>query len=305
MEKSVSYYGDILLEPRTIHDVLLVRKYGEHLIKLHQLNCYPNPKASDVYRETILINGFEFFIDEIAIMPNGEITLLKDYKRKCTVNDVKLLNNLTRAKSKILEYSLCNDWQFFATFTIDRKKFNRYELNNYHTKFTQWLRNYNKKFDCNIKYLFVPERHKDGAWHEHGFIMGLPESHLSPFTLSQRLPHYIRDKLKDGHKVYNWEAYQHKFGFCDFEPIKSHEKASYYILKYITKDLQKSVSKLGNHLYYNSKGLNLSELVAKGEFCGRLVFDYENDFCKCNTLAYSDDLLSYIKSKIDDKGYFT
>ncbi len=311
MVKEYNFINGIDVEPNNIRDVVIVRQYGEHLIKIHQINSYPNPKTmyynknEDVYRKSIMIDGFEFWADEVFIRPNGTFGLVKDIKDKeKKSNDVKLLNNLTRAKTQILELALCNEWEYFVTFTINRDKHNRYDLDAYHKRLSQFIRNYNKKYDLQIKFLLVPEKHKDGAWHEHGFIMGLPEEHLTEFTLSQRLPKYLRDKLKEGEKIYNWLPYMNKFGFCDFEPIKNHQGASYYVLKYITKDLQRSVSKLGGHLYRASQGLKKAVVVAKGEYNGHLVFDYENDFCKCNTLAYSKELMDYIISRVSDpKGY--
>lgn len=301
MEKDIKYYDQIPVEPFSIRDVVLVRKYGDNLIKIHQINSYPNPKANAKHRETILIDGFEFWTDEICVLPDGSFSLVKDFSAKGTVNNIKLLNNLTRAKNRILEYGLCNDWEYFSTFTIDRQKFNRYDLSAYHKSFSQWLRDYNKKYGLHIKYLTVPEKHKDGAWHEHGFIMGIPKSHLREFTLKEKIPKHIRDKLKEGCHVFDFPAYREKFGFCDFEPIRSREGASYYILKYITKDLQRSVSKLNARMFYNSQGLKSSEVVAMGDYQGTVVWDYQNEWCKCGTFAYSEELLKYIVSKVQDK----
>ena len=312
MEKEYKFLNGIAVEPNNIRDVVIVRQYGEQLIKIHQINSYPNPrtmyynKHKDVHRKTIMIDGFEFWRDEVVINPDGSFSLIKDIKegKEKKSNDIKLLNNLTRAKTQILELALCNKWDYFITLTINRDKHNRYDLEAYHKKLGQFIRNYNKKYGLNIKYLLVPEKHKDGAWHEHGFIMGLPNEHLEAFTLSQKLPNYLRKKLKEGEEIYNWLPYMKKFGFCDLEPIKNHQGASYYVLKYITKDLQRSVSKLGGHLYRASQNLKKAEVVAKGEYNGHLVFDYENDFCKCNTLAYSKELMDYIISKVSDpKGY--
>lgn len=311
MRKEPKFVNGIEVEPNNIQDVVIVRQYGEHLIKIHQINSYPNPKTmyynknQDVHRKTIMIDGFEFWADEVVIYPDGSVHLIKDVKDKDKKsNDIKLLNNLTRAKTQILELALCNEWEYFITLTINRDKHNRYDLDAYHKKLGQFIRDYNKKYGLNIKYLLVPEKHKDGAWHEHGFIMGLPKEHLEAFTLSQKLPNYLRKKLKEGEEIYNWVPYMKKFGFCDLEPIKNHQGASYYVLKYITKDLQRSVSKLGGHLFRASKGLKKAVVVAKGEYNGHLVFDFENDFCKCNTLAYSKELMDYILSRVSDsKGY--
>ena len=39
---------------------------------------------------------------------------------RCSVNDYKLRENLVRARSRIYEYGICNDWDFFVTLTIDK-----------------------------------------------------------------------------------------------------------------------------------------------------------------------------------------
>ena len=39
----------------------------------------------------------------------------KNRLKRCTVNDVKLANNITRAKNRIFEYAFCNPWDYFFT----------------------------------------------------------------------------------------------------------------------------------------------------------------------------------------------
>lgn len=201
---------------------------------------------------------------------------------KGSVNDEKLEQNICRARSEIFELAYCNDWQYFTTFTIDEKKFGRYELVKYHKAFTQWFRDFNKKYGLNVKYLTIPEQHKDGAWHEHGFIMGLPLENLRLFDAEkEKLPKYIREKLLNGQPVYDFPAYREKFGFCDFEPIRSLEGVSKYVTKYITKDLSKSVTASGAHLYYHSLGLQKARVIKKGSLnCSQEAWDYENDWVK-------------------------
>ena len=221
---------------------------------------------------------------------------------KGTVNTEKLSNNIVRARSKIREYGLCNPWEYFCTFTIDKTKYDRYNLKEYHKALAQWIRDYNKKHGTNIRYLFIPEQHEDGAWHEHGFLMGLPLEHLTAFTLQDRLPHYIRGKLKKGETIYNWSAYAKKFGFVDIEPIRSRSKATSYITKYITKDLQRSVSEIGAHLYYCSQGLKRSEEIKRGTMAATIAPDFENEYCCINWFdsgANTDELQGYILSDKD------
>lgn len=313
LEKKYKYVDGYAIEPSNINDVVIVRKYGDNVLKVQHINSYPNnqkirydPKR-DIHRPSVMIDDIEFWEDEIVTLPNGKICLIKDlpkYSAKNTVNDKKLLNNLSRAKKRILEIALCNDFDLFATFTIDRKKYNRYDLEKYHKAFSQFIRNYNRNHKLNIKYLLVPEKHKDGAWHEHGFFMGLPLEHLKRFEVGMKMNKSISNLVKQGREIYDFPAYTKSFGYCSFEKVISHEKASYYITKYITKDLASSVSKLGGHLYYSSKGLDCSEVLAKGEYKGNFIYDFCNDFCKCQTLAYDDDLANTIVSRIDDKGYF-
>lgn len=202
--------------------------------------------------------------------------------KKNTVNETKLSSNISRARSRIREYGLCNPWDYFVTMTINQVFFNRYDLKAFKKVLSQWIRDYNKKHGTNIKYLLIPEKHKNGAWHFHGFFMGLSLDNLSPFTLDMKIPEYIREKLKKGETVYFWPAYQDKFGWNIVEPIRDLAKATSYITKYITKDLEDSVSDLGAHLYYCSQGLKRAQVLKKGSMAATIEPDFENEYCKIN-----------------------
>ena len=71
------------------------------------------------------------------------------------------------------EYALCNNWEYFVTLTIDKKKQDRYNLQNYIHDLGVWIGNYNKKYNTKLKYLLIPEKHKDGAIHCHGLFSGV------------------------------------------------------------------------------------------------------------------------------------
>lgn len=79
--------------------------------------------------------------------------------------DTKLNEAFCRAKSMVLQYALCNPWDYFFTGTLDEKKFNRYELDTYQQKLSQFIRDKRKAYGSQIQFLLVPEQHKDGAWH--------------------------------------------------------------------------------------------------------------------------------------------
>lgn len=208
-------------------------------------------------------------------------------------NDEKLDNNLRRAFAAVEELALCNDWMLFATLTIDKTKYDRKDLGKIMKDLAQLLRDMRKKYGTRCAYLLVPEQHKDGAWHLHGFFEDLPSEELSEFTLQQHLPYAIRDRLKDGKQLYTMPSYQTKFGFCSFERIENQEAAAYYCTKYITKDSVRMVTELNAHSYYCSQGLKRKEVVAVGDVIG-FEPDFENEYCSIKTFDNAEDALQYI-----------
>jgi hypothetical protein len=222
---------------------------------------------------------------------------------KGEVNDEKLESSLMHTRSRIFELAYCNPWEYFTTFTINKEKYDRYNLEEYHTGFRKWIREYNRYHGTSIKYLTIPEKHKDGAWHEHGFIYGIPKEHLREFTVKEKLPRYIKQKLKSGQKVYEWPAYREKFGFCDFEEIKKKEAVSRYVTKYISKNLASSITKVNAHLYYCSKGLQKAEEIKKGTMAATMEPDYGNEYVGVKWFSCEDPFTAkitqeYLKSNI-------
>lgn len=228
----------------------------------------------------------------------------KKFSPKGTVNTEKLTENISRAKATVMELALCNEWAYWATFTLDPKKYDRTNLEKYRHDLTQWLRNQGKKHGCTIKYLLVPELHKDGKnWHMHGFIMGLPDSERRLFQLDEKLPHYIRHKLEWNEKVYDWPAYRDKFGFVDMEPVRHRESCAKYVTKYISKELEKTITELGAHLYYCSQGLIKATEIKKGTMIKNMEPDFENDYVRIKWYANTTPvatLTSMIHSQSDN-----
>ena len=216
-----------------------------------------------------------------------------------TVNENKINESILRSKSKIFELAFCNPWDWFFTGTINPNKQDRTDLELFHKQLTQWLRDYNKKHKLNIKFLFVPERHKDGkSWHIHGFIYGLPVEHLVQFQVGDKMGKGLADKVMRGDIVYNWKAYFNRFGFCDLEPIRNHEAVSKYVTKYINKELANSVTELNAHTYYHSRGLKFAELIKKGTMIWEdIAPTYENDYCSVAWLDYSEKLYNNLLNK--------
>jgi len=125
----------------------------------------------------------------------------KDLFQEKQKHEEKARENLIRSRTNIFELAMCNEWEYFATFTIDKTKYDRYNLANYYKDFAKFINNMNTTKKCNIKYLLIPEMHQDGAWHLHGLFMGIPDRQLVPFRLEDKIPKYIRTQIKRGFKV--------------------------------------------------------------------------------------------------------
>ncbi|MBE6838177.1 MAG: hypothetical protein E7507_01355 [Ruminococcus sp.] len=201
---------------------------------------------------------------------------------RISLDGEKLSESIIRSKRMIYEYAYCNQWDFFFTGTLDKDKYDREDLDKFHKDLTQWFRDYKKKYGQKIDFLLIPELHKDKkSWHIHGLLRGILPEHLKQFEIGDKMSDYLVKKVKNGETVYNWSAYQKKFGFCNLEPIKNHSAVCSYITKYITKDLAFCVKKINAHIYYCSRGLNRAQIIAKGD-CDFAMnnYDYENDFCR-------------------------
>lgn len=191
-------------------------------------------------------------------------------------NDRKLDNNFSRARSMVLQYALCNPWDYFFTGTLDRRKFDRYNLDTYAGKLMQFIRDKRKKYAASFQVLLVPEHHKDGAWHMHGLVFGLPETALCPFA-----PPAPQKLIENG--FLNWPDYMEKFGFCSLAPIRDPIATAFYISKYVSKDLSQRAKELGKHLYFHSRPLKKAEKASDVYWHNQRLEDcctHEYDFCK-------------------------
>lgn len=223
--------------------------------------------------------------------------------------DNKLDQSIARARSKIWEYALCNDWDWFFTATLDPKKYDRYNLDKFHNDITQWFLNLTRysKYDEKIDFLLIPERHKDGAWHMHGLLRGLHNSVLHKFKIGDRMSSEIVRLVRSGRCIYNWKAYQDKFGFCTLERVNNRQAVAKYITKYITKDVSETVTDLNAHMFYHSRPLNSAEKIKEGflladknpldlpEYKNKA---FETDYCIIFEFPYSAELEKSFDSAI-------
>jgi hypothetical protein len=142
--------------------------------------------------------------------------------------------------------------------------------------FTKWLNNYARKTGGGkIIYLLVPELCKDGAWHLHGLMNGVPKEHLSPSEKGKR-----KSRLADSEYSLNWKAYEQKFGRCRlFDKIRNIKAIAGYISKSVEKGTLTRKRGLYHRLYYCSQGLTRSKEVDRGyNLLPVDNYDFENEW---------------------------
>lgn len=240
--------------------------------------------------------------------------------------DKKLDSSISRTRKIILDYALCNKWSYFCTFTLDKTKYNRFDLNKFRKDFSQWIRDQRKKYPgVDFKYLLIPEMHQDGAWHMHGLLGDISDVLIS-FAELHLSGEYVPYHLVNG-GYFNWTDYQNKFGFCSLGVIKDPIRCAFYMSKYITKQLISGNISVNSRSVYNSYGLNkpflhnqvfgfVPELenvcTYKGEFCSvgmtkksdNCDWSYSMEFCDIPLEPlFSDDIKDIEIGSDDDMFY--
>lgn len=81
-----------------------------------------------------------------------------------------MLRSMRRARAQLRRLALANAFDYFVTLTLDPEKIDRYDGAAVTRALSQWCSNMVKRHG--LRYVLVPERHKDGAFHFHGFMAG-------------------------------------------------------------------------------------------------------------------------------------
>lgn len=162
--------------------------------------------------------------------------------------------SVNRTKNQVYDYSRANLWEWFVTLTFSPEKVvSRYDYDELLKKVQTKFNNIRKRIAPDLKYLIIPERHKDGAWHFHALI-----AQIGGITM-------IPSIKRKGEQVYNFE--QWNFGHTDCTRVKDPVKAANYVGKYITKTLAFHSEGRQRYLVSNNvnKGQELKEMVDAAE----------------------------------------
>lgn len=173
--------------------------------------------------------------------------------------------SLSRSRRMIREYALCNDFTYFFTATVNSELCDRFSLSLTQKRIreiTKAIKRKNKDFI----YVFITEKHQNGAFHFHGLCNDL--------VLYENQNEYLSSKDFD------------KLGFNSFSKIKDKTRVSNYITKYITKDCVKNEA---GSVYFCSKGLKKAESYSIQNIALDVYITskkpFENDYCKIYDLS--------------------
>ena len=168
-----------------------------------------------------------------------------------------------RARTEVRDLALCNPFTHFVTLTLDGAKVDRYDMPAITRKLNAWLSNQVQR--RGLKYILVPERHKDGAVHFHGFFSDALErsdsgTMIPPGGGKPRKPRSKAQRaawLAEGGRVV-WNLPGWSLGFTTaLELVGEYPRAVSYVCKYIGKQQEdgRPGEKIGGRWYYSGGDL--------------------------------------------------
>ncbi len=261
------------------------------------LDLEETDKAEDTGNEKVkeILNKFE----------SSQTTTEHKRKRKEERTD-----NIKHAVDRIYDIAFQNEWDYFLTITIDPEQFDSKDVKEVYKRLRSWLTHQVSR--KGLKYLLIPEQHKNGGIHAHALINDCFKlEHSGRYLYSGKA--YKADTLqKKGidinllKPVYNVPEW--KYGFSTAIPVDGNPaRLACYITKYITKDCKKIFGKY----YLSSRNLNrdteislcnsekFDELKNNPLYRGGMAFKYSSDFRldPNDDREVPDDILEYLAKR--------
>lgn len=173
--------------------------------------------------------------NKITFPEQKQISKSKERTQKQIEHSIE--SSVNRTINQIYMLSRANRWDYFITLTIDLQKQDSTNFNLISQKLNIWTNNLKKRYAPDLKYIIVPELHKDKRkWHFHGLFANIGKMSLD-FSGKVCIGKYIYDYVQKpfATKIYNIPLW--KYGFSTATVIRDPSRASSYITKYVTKDL--------------------------------------------------------------------
>lgn len=177
-------------------------------------------------------------------------------------SSINIQRAVRRARRQIIDYIVCNyDLDCFITCTLKNDNdFNRFDNRKFVRKLNVWLCNLVQR--NGLKYVIVPEYHKNGAIHFHGLCNSSAFNLVDSGTVirpDKKKPvrrataikqGYADNDLKTVFNVANW-----KYGFSTAIMTDGNREAiARYISKYVSKDFENE--KVGGRYFYHGGELS-------------------------------------------------
>lgn len=139
------------------------------------------------------------------------------------------ISSLNRTKTLIRDIILCNNFDYFCTFTFNPDRIDSFNFGRCYSAMSSWLhhqRDNSRGKGIEFRYLIVPELHKSGRWHFHALISG--------YTGRLRPSGCVTSTCRP---IYNITSF--RSGFTTAVAVDSADGVANYVSKYITKDFIK------------------------------------------------------------------
>lgn len=184
---------------------------------------------------------------DIDFQPTPDVELSQyALERREDAERQRKADNLNRARRRaavaVYDLALCTDFAYFVTLTLNKEMVDRYDEKEVIHKMSTWCDNHVRR--DGLAYVLVPERHKDGAIHFHGFFNKALE--------------VVDSGHKDsaGHTIFNLPAWS--LGFTTAIALYGERRhACAYVTKYVTKQQEK----IGGRWYYSGGALKRPEVT--------------------------------------------
>ncbi|MFQ8648875.1 MAG: hypothetical protein ACLR9U_08675 [Lachnospira sp.] len=185
--------------------------------------------------------------------------------------DLSIRQSMNRTKNSIWQIALSNKWDYFVTFTFNPKLVKSNDYNEVSFYMSNWLDNARRRCSPDMKYLIVPEYHKDKQkFHFHALM-----SNINGITL-------VDSGYRSNNKIIFNIANYH-LGFTTAIPIdidkEGQNKTCGYMLKYITKDLI-NLSQGKRRYWYSIKNCDKPQIdnyIVESEQLSGFIECLEND----------------------------
>lgn len=174
--------------------------------------------------------------------------------------------SVRRARKAVVDLARSNEWAYFVTLTLSPDRVDRYDFSAIWRHLRHWLDNCVRR--KGLAYILVPEHHKDGAIHFHGFFNDALKATDSG-TMSipgRKAPVRVRSEAQraafermGGHAVYNLPDWGWGFSTA-IRLYGERDAAIHYVCKYIGKEMggpeQAGIpEKIGGRWYYSGGAL--------------------------------------------------